>query len=180
MKFRHHLAACLLALLPTSALACEPPAIFHVPFEARSGAAAPAEIAAFVARTKPVIRSTSLARGTPGESSMCGGMGYISVEIALPPGAPYTLGEVGAEITLAEGQFYDHVFPKGAVMPVEPGADSLEIGNAWYEGPPPQHKPISAVFNVRLVAPDGTRGPATRVVVKSVPKRTGKAEGVSR
>lgn len=131
-------------------------------------------------QTKPVIRSTSLARGAPGEASLCGGMGYISVKIALPPGAPFKLGQVGAEITLAEGQFYDHVFPKGPVMPINASADRLDLGNAWYEGPPPQHKPINAVFHVRLVAPDCTRGPATRVVVKSVPKRTGKPEGVSR
>lgn len=130
MKFRYHLTACVVALLPTSVLACEPPAVFHAPFQARSNASVPAEIAAYVARTKPVIRTTSLARGAPGESSMCGGMGYINVEIALPPGAPYTLGQVGAEITLAEGQFHDHVFPKGPVMPIDPGADSPDIGNA--------------------------------------------------
>lgn len=180
MAPRHCLAACLVALAPTLAFACEPPAIFYTAYEPRSGDAEAGDIAAFVARTKPVIRNTSLARGAPGEPSMCGGMGYINVEIALPPGAPYTLGQVGTEITLAEGRFHDHVFPKGPVMPSEAGADTLDLGNAWYEGPPPQHKPIDAAFDLRLVAPDGTRGPAARVVVRSAPKRSGKAEGVSR
>ena len=169
MVLRHQLAACLIALAPTCAAACEPPAVFHSPYAPLSAGAEAGEIAAFVARTKPVVRNTSLTRGAPGEPSMCGGMGYISVEIALPPGAPYTLGQIGTEIALAEGQFHAHVFPKGPVMPSETGSDTLELGNAWYEGPPSEHTPINAAFELRLVAPDGTRGPATRLVIRSVP-----------
>ena len=86
MNRRAFLAAGLGLALPSLALACEPPAIYHLPFQADPAGADPAEIAAFVARTRPVVRNTSLARGAPGDSSLCGGMGYISVELALPPG----------------------------------------------------------------------------------------------
>ncbi|QFT82957.1 hypothetical protein FIU89_20215 [Roseovarius sp. THAF27] len=180
MKCRILLAFVAGALLPLAGVACEPPAIFHVPYEPRPGTAAPDEIARYVARTKPVIRNASLARGAPGESSLCGGMGYISVELALPPGAPFTLGQVGAEVTLAEGRFHDFVFPKGSVMPDDAAADTLTLGNAWYDGQPSEQQRIDAVFNAVLVAPDGTRGPATRIVVKAVPKRGGRDPGLSR
>ncbi len=180
MNRRAFLAAGLGLVLPSLALACEPPAIYHLPFQADPAGADPADIAAFVARTRPVVRNTSLARGAPGDSSLCGGMGYISVELGLPPGAPFRFGQVGAQITLAEGWFYDHVFPKGPMMPDDPASDTLILGNAWYEGPPPQHKPLKAVFHARLVAPDGSLGPATRIVVKSIPRTGTRPEGVSR
>ncbi|MFN3209877.1 MAG: hypothetical protein ACE369_12930 [Roseovarius sp.] len=180
MKRLYPLALALAALLPGAALACEPPAIFYVPFEHAAQGADPAGIAAFVSRTKPVVANTSVARGAPGEPSLCGGMGYIDFEIALPPGAPFSFGQIGVEIRLAEGRFHDHVFPKGPVMPHDPSDRTLHLGNAWYDGQPSEQQPINAAFNVVLVAPDGTRGPATRIVLKSRPNAASRKEGGTR
>jgi len=180
MKRRLFLALGLFLALPQLAAACEPPTIYYLPYMADLKGASDADVTDFVRTTKPVVKDTYLSRGTAGEQSLCGGQGYISVDLTLPPGAPFAFGQVGVELKLVEGRFPGHVFPNGPVMPDEAGTDTLQLGNSWFEGPPETHRTISAVFNATLVAPDGTRGPATRIVIKSVPKRTGKKEELSR
>lgn len=158
--------AVALLLGPFHAAACEPPAVFYEPFETRSTASKP-DIFRFISGNAPVLRDISLRRGTGAQESLCGGQGYVSFSIALPPGAPVTFDDLGLELTVVEGSFPQHALPEGPFRStLGPREDFQHLGS-WFEGPPGRQKTISAVLEAVFVAPDGSRGKAARVTLFS-------------
>lgn len=168
-------ALCLCLGLCPPALACEPVAVFYEPMRA----ALPwnPQKQAFVESTAPEIGGVGLGRGTDAEASLCGGQGYLEIELIMPAGAPYDFTEIGFEFRIAEGAFPEIAYPQGPVISaIEPDRRFILLGS-WFEGPPRRQSPIAAVMEVRFVAPDGTRGPAARIPLISEPERPAPAQG---
>jgi len=162
----------ILALLsPAFALACEPPIVEHKPFVPNANSARATDIAAFVSRTKPVIAASRLSRGTPGDPATCGSMAYLTLQIALPAGAPVHLGDVGVDIRRVKGVMPVHVLAHGPVTPLNAADRTLTLTEVWFDGPPAQQKHLRATYEVTLVAPDGTRGPAQKLVLNAKPRK---------
>ncbi|QGX98117.1 hypothetical protein EI983_07420 [Roseovarius faecimaris] len=167
----------LLAWSPM-AEACEPPPVFYAPFSTER--AANADITSFISQNAPVVRDVSLGRGSAAQESLCGGQGYVSFTIALPPGAPVTFADLGLELRVIDGSFPRYALPEGPISSTLGAREDFQHLGSWFEGPPARHKTISAEIEARFVAPDGTRGKGARFTLFSEPEKPKTAEEQTR
>ena len=180
MRFIQTLAFWGMVALPHAGLACEPPAIFYEPLSVKAGASGNPTLNTFVRQNAPQVRSVHLGRGTAAQQSLCGGQGYVTLELAMPDGAAFGFDQVGFEIRVVEGQFPDHALPTGPVISAVGPDSEFSVLGSWFEGPPSRHKTIDAVAEVMFVAPDGTRGPPARITLFSEVKKTDSGEDSTR
>lgn len=160
------------------ATACEPPPVFYEPLSVTGIASS--EITNYISQNAPLVSDVALGRGTAAPESQCGGQGYISFTIALPSGAPVSFADVGLELSIVEGAFPRYALPKGPIRSLLGPKEDFQHLGSWFEGPPSKHKTISAVVEAAFIAPDGTRGKATRFTLFSEPAKPKSDEGQTR
>lgn len=115
---------------------------------------------------QPVIRISSIGRGSAKPGSSCADAGTIDLEISLPGNSTYSVSEFGVYFRVISGKLPDEIFP-GIPLVGEVKDGKMRIFLAWLDGHPKNQFPLDIQVEAFLIANDMTIGAPTTFVVKA-------------
>lgn len=114
----------------------------------------------------PVVKVTSITRGTTAPGSSCSDAGTLSLEILLPEESTYSIEEFGFYFRVKSGELPDAIFPSVPMVGVVENGKS-NILFAWLDGHPSRQIELDLEVEVFLVTNGLNIGPSTIFTVKA-------------
>ena len=114
----------------------------------------------------PVIKSINVTRGSSSSDGSCDDAGIISIEIALPESATYSIDEFGFYFRVVSGKLPDAIFPDVPLIG-DIKDNSSYIRLAWLDGHPSDQIDLDLQVEVFLVTNGLNVGPSTVFSIKA-------------